>query len=324
MNKKLIKLSFAFVTVISLLSITLSANNNALIEMGNKSVSENDRFTQAKLELSGEGLLSLVDAQLLEKDYGYDTNKDVKNEVDKEIANLEKNNPRVLDNYPGVESIKDLLIKYGSVLDIQRNIYAKDTYIKKFVTTKSLRNLYDNKAGEVTSYFIIRIDEADFEDIETYTNAIIDVEQQLAKANSENVLTIFEELKKTYPGNDNDPNGERTGVAREEVDQQMLKILDGFKYLEFNKKALNDDISSYFILKMDDGKRLSFEESKDRLTQLQFDKAIEENQYLQMYLLNILRENNDIKFKSKSDQKIYDLTIKEIIRGYNAAKDGGN
>lgn len=324
MNKKLIKLSFAFVTVISLLSITLSANNNALIEMGNKSVSENDRFTQAKLELSGEGLLSLVDAQLLEKDYGYDTNKDVKNEVDKEIANLEKNNPRVLDNYPGVESIKDLLIKYGSVLDIQRNIYAKDTYIKKFVTTKSLRNLYDNKAGEVTSYFIIRINEADFEDIETYTNAIIDVEQQLAKANSENVLTIFEELKKTYPGNDNDPNGERTGVAREEVDQQMLKILDGFKYLEFNKKALNDDISSYFILKMDDGKRLSFEESKDRLTQLQFDKAIEENQYLQMYLLNILRENNDIKFKSKSDQKIYDLTIKEIIRGYNAAKDGGN
>lgn len=324
MNKKLIKLSFAFVTVISLLSITLSANNNALIEMGNKSVSENDRFTQAKLELSGEGLLSLVDAQLLEKDYGYDTNKDVKNEVDKEIANLEKNNPRVLDNYPGVESIKDLLIKYGSVLDIQRNIYAKDTYIKKFVTTKSLRNLYDNKAGEVTSYFIIRINEADFEDIETYTNAIIDVEQQLAKANSENVLTIFEELKKTYPGNDNDPNGERTGVAREEVDQEMLKILDGFKYLEFNKKALNDDISSYFILKMDDGKRLSFEESKDRLTQLQFDKAIEENQYLQMYLLNILRENNDIKFKSKSDQKIYDLTIKEIIRGYNAAKDGGN
>ena len=115
MNKKFIKLSLVFGLVFSLFSISLVAQNDAIIEMADKSVSENDRFVQARLEFGGEGLFNLVDAQLLDKKYGYETNKDVKAEVDKEIDNLLKSNPDILKSYPGVSSVKELLTLFGNV-----------------------------------------------------------------------------------------------------------------------------------------------------------------------------------------------------------------
>lgn len=325
MKKKIIKISFALTLVISLFSFSLLANKDAIIEMAGQSVSENDRFNQARLELSGQGLIDLVDQQILDQDYSFKNNKEVKKEVNTQIKEIEDSNPDILSNYPTVDNIEDLLQQFGSILDIQRTAYAKDVYVKEYVSEKSLRKLYDAKAGEVTSFYLIRLSEDDFDDETEFNEAISDIEAKLTAVNKDDIVETFTALAKTYPGNENDPNGEKTGVAREELSSSILKIIDKYEYLEFNKKALNDDdMSTFFILKTDKGKRASFKESKDRLTTLQFENAKNANPYLEMYLLYQLRTKNDVKFEKASDQKMYDLVNQEIVKQYRAAKDGDN
>ena len=304
-----------------------NGQKDSLGNMGSENASVEESFTQARLTSLADGFFSIANSKILEKDYSYEKNKKVKEKVDKEIKQIEANNPDVLSMY-GLNSMMELMIKSGSLLQVQEEEYARDRYIKEYVSDKTLKKLYDQKAGELITYHVISFGPQDFEgDMEAYDKEIANIEGELAKANKDNVVKIFEELAKKYNNQiEGANNGKQDSVSRDEIDENVLKKLDGFKYMQFNKKAIDIDDTKYFILKSDKGERLSFKDSKERLKEYQYTNAVSENSYLVDYLLTKMRAENNVSFVTKRDQDVYDQATKIIIDNYNeankAAKDG--
>ena len=322
MKNKLIKISLVTVLVLGLGGLGIKAADEIIATMGNKEVNVNEGFNQAKISSQGQAFFDLIDSEILNAKYSYEKNDKVKAEVDKEIETMKQSNPNAPSEY-GVKDMMELMKKTGGILKIQRDQYTRDQYNKLYVTEESLRKLYDNREGELTSYAVIKFDANTYEgDTAKFDEDIKAVESKLASATKDNVRDIFAELAKTYPGAQNDPNGERNEVDRSQVEPELLKIIDKYKYLEFSKQPHDIGGVKYFILKIDKGERMSFAASKQRLTDLQYDQATQNNQYLTEYLLVQMREKNKISFTSAVNKKIYDAAIKQVITNYNNAKDG--
>ncbi|MDL2211774.1 hypothetical protein LJB88_02740 [Erysipelotrichaceae bacterium OttesenSCG-928-M19] len=322
MKSKIIKISLIACLVLTL-GFGIKAASDTVVSMGKQSVNVDEAFEQAKIDNKAEGLFSIVNSEILNKDYSYEKNEKVKDAVDQQIKSIKESNTDILSQY-NLKDDMDLAIKGGILLQVQEEQYTKDQYTKLHVNEKSLKKMYDNKEGELTSYYVIKIDELLFDsDITKYEEAINDIETKLSKATKDDVESVFKELVKSYPkGSDEEENGLKSAVDRSQVDETLLKTLDKYEYLEFSKKAIDVDGVNYYILKMDKGERASFKASKERLTDLQYENAISENTYLTEYLLVELRKDNKISFADEKDQKIYDAATKQIIDDYNAAKDG--
>jgi len=325
MKKKIIKLSVLAIFILSVgfFAVKGNADSTVIMTMANQNVTTDEAFQQARTNSRAEGLFSIVNSQLLEENYGYETNEKVREEVDKQIRNIQENNPDALNQF-GVKDMMELMKRTGSYLQIQEQQYTKSAFEKEYVTDKTLRELYDAKAGEMTSFYVIKLDPNDFDlDEARFNEALGNIEGKLATANEDNAVEVFRELIKEYPGSEMEKNEERS-VVREEVDELLLKELDKLDYLGFTKKPIEIEDSFYFILKTDKGERPSFEASRQRLIDLQYENATQENQFLNAYLLVKLREANDIKFANAIDERIYNAATQQIISDYNEAKDGGN
>ncbi|MDF9866916.1 uncharacterized protein YdbL (DUF1318 family) [Bacilli bacterium PM5-3] len=325
MKNKIKKFSIvaAFVLGLGVFTWQSNAADVILMSMQNQNVNVDEAYQQARIDSKAEGFFDIINSELLEKDYSYDKNKKVKEEVDKQIKSIKENNPDAVKEY-AVKDEMDLLKKTGSFLQIQEEQYTKDTYQKLYVNNKTLKKLYDEKAGEMTSYYVIKIDDSMFEgDTEKIEKAKTEIEEKLKNATKDDIKDIYKELIKTYPGSDEDKNGEKS-VSREEVEEKLLKTLDRYKYLQFNKKAIEIDGVNYYILKTDKGERATFAASKERLKDLQFEKAVQENSYLTEYLLVQFRAKGNINFANSSDKMIYDAATNKIIADYKDAKDGAN
>ena len=320
--KKLIKISLVAIFALSMgvFAWQSKAADTIVISMAKQQATTDEVFQQARINSRAEGFFNIINMELLEKKYGYDVNAKVKEAVDSQIKSIQASNPTAAKDY-GVADEMELLRNTGTLLQIMEEQYVKDTYEKLFVTDKSLKKLYDKRAGELTSFILIKIDETTFEgDPAQLEAAKKDIEAKLATITEENAREVFEELVKTYPGVE-EANGEQN-VKREEVDEKLLKEIDKLNYLGFTKQPLDIEGVFHYVLKTDKGERASLEASKERLKDLQFERATEENSYLADYLLVQLRKDNKINFKNEKDQKVYDAATQQIIADYNDAKDG--
>lgn len=300
----------------------VKAASDTIVNMGNQKANKDETYNQARIDSKGEGLISVVNSEILAKDYSYEKNKNVKSAVDKKVTEMKDSGTDYVSEY-NVKNELELLEKTGSILDAQESEYTKQQYYKEYVTDKTLKKLYDEKKGELTSYSVIKIDTESFNNDQTKIDAAKkDIEAKLAKATEKDVKDIFAELAKKYQTSD-ESNGEQAGVSRDNVDEGLLKTIDSYKYMQFSKKAVEVDGVSYYILKTDKGERPSFKSSKEKLKGIQYEEATQANSYLEDYLLMKLREKHKITFKNADDKKIYDAANAEIVSNYNEAEKGG-
>ncbi|MEG0364090.1 MAG: hypothetical protein RR543_02860 [Erysipelotrichales bacterium] len=320
MNKNMKRISLAVLLSVAVVGCSDDkAGADVYGTMGKESASKGEIYNASRISSKAEGFFNLADAQLLEKDYGYKTNKKVKSEVDKQADELEKNNPEVIKEY-NVKSALELLEKSGSVLGIQREQYAKDKFLKDEINDKKLKEMYDAKKGELTSYYAIKLSEDMFEgDTTKLDGKVKEIEAKLEGAKKDDVRKTFEKIEKEFEDQNDGTTGLQENVDREQINESLLKEIDKMKYMEFNKKAINIEDGKYFILKLDKGERISFDASKEKLKDLAFEDAKGANSYLVDYYALKNREANNVKMNSKIDQMVYDGASKAIIDNYNDA-----
>lgn len=327
MNKNIVKIGLITLFAFSAVGCSNKKDDNkqALATMANQTVNINEAYQQARVDSQAQGFFDVANARLLKEKYSYEKNAKVKDAVDKQIKEIEKNNPDILKEY-GMKDMMELMVKSGSLLTIQEEQYVKDVYEKDFITNKSLKELYDNREGELTSYHVIKVGDADFEgDPAKVEAAKKEINGKLKDATKENVKGIFEELAKTYPGAD-ESNGAKDSVNRSEVEsEEVLEKIDKMNYLGFTRTGLEVGEDTYYLLKTDNAERLSFEASRERLRTLQYENATQNNPSLSDYLLAKLRDKNKVSLLNKVDQDVYDQATKKIMDDYKKneeAKDG--
>lgn len=322
--KKIKKISIVFVLVLIVGIVGVKASSSILATMANKEVSVEEAFKQNVLSDKGEGFFDIIDSTLLAKDYSYEKNSAVKSAVDTSLKSLKENNPNFLSEY-GVKDEMEYLIKSGELLKAQRDVYIKDQYTKLYVNDASLRKLYDEHKGEMVSYSLIEIDEADLEnDSSKIDEAKKEIEEKLTNAQGEELKQVFIDMNAKYNSSADESSYVLENQSRENVDEATLKELDKLKYLEFTKKPVTIDEKEYYILKTSKDERLSFDASKEKLTTIQFNDAMQKNSSLGDYLLVQLRQANKIEFKENKDKQIYDARMSEIIADYNKANEEGD
>lgn len=311
-----------FSLLLLLLLLTGCDNKSDIVaQMDEQEVNIDEVFQQAKIDMKGQGYIDMMDMQLLEPKYSYQNNSTVKDTVDKRIDQINKLQPGLIKQYQARDAF-DLLKKSGALLGIMKDQYAKDEYIKHEVTTASLRKLYNKKAGESINYSQIALQLSDFSNDKNKLNsAIADITKSIK--NSKDIEATFAQLAAKYPGTSGS-NGKQGTVNRDSISPAVLKLLDTFKENGHNTKALVDGPVYYFILRHDDGSRLSFAASKERLTDLQYDKANQANEHLSDYYTMLLRNKNKIKFYDRSAQNIYQAAQQIIMKAYREAKKGAN
>ncbi|MDR3215523.1 MAG: hypothetical protein LBT75_04555 [Bacilli bacterium] len=317
--KKIILLMIPFICLGIVWKI--NADSAVVIKMANMEANTDEVFKEALSANKSQAILNIIDEQLLNKDYSYEKNDDVKTKVNEQIDQIKSNNPTLINEY-GVKDEFELLKKVGSVIGIQRKVYAQDYYNKTQVTDKTLKALYDQRAGELINYKSLTLDLNYFSnDPSKLKSALEDVKAQLAKANKDNITEIFDNLVKKYPPlQETTPYGE--AVEREGVNATLLKTLDKYQYLEFNKEPIVIDQVNYFVLKNDKGERTPFAQSKDRLKELQYEKAVAANASLNDYYLVLLRNKASIKFKDEINEVRYQAANNKIISDYQKALKG--
>ncbi|WP_423364250.1 hypothetical protein [Mycoplasma sp. P36-A1] len=322
--KKLYKLSLSCLLLVGL-SACSSANaaSDALITMADQSVNKTEIFNQAKIDSKGEGFFDLIDSQLLAANYSIDKNNKVKEKVETQKKTILESNPDILSQYD-VKDMDELVLKAGIILSAQREQYAKDQFNKEFVNDASLKALYDKKAGELVSYTVVELDETLFDnDEEKLKESVAKIKETLSTVTAENVEETFTTLAKEYPGDESTiTNGKKESVSRDDVDDKVLAKLDSLKYKEFTKDPVVDEDKYYFIYKSNNDERLSFEASKERLRDLQYEQATEANSYMDDYFLYKLRSGAKITFPNSKDQKTYNMAMAAIKTNYDdAAKE---
>lgn len=322
--KKINKIILTFVLVLLVGVIGIKASSNILATMANKEVSVEEAFKQNILSDKGEGFFDLIDSTLLAKDYSYEKNSAVKSAVDVQIKSLKDNNINIVSEYD-VKDEMEYLQKSGDLLKAQRDAYIKDQYIKLYVNNASLKKLYDERKGEMVSYSLIEIDDADLEKgSQNIEQAQKEIEEKLTNTQGEELKQAFIDMNAKYNSSADESTYVLENQNRENVDAQTLKEVDKLKYLEYTKKPVTIDDKEYYILKTSKDDRISFDASKDKLTDLQFQDAMQANSSLGEYLLVKLREANKIEFKDNKDKQIYDARTSEIIADYNNAVEKGD
>ncbi|MGL4382683.1 MAG: hypothetical protein ACRCTA_03095, partial [Bacilli bacterium] len=282
-------------------------------------VSIKEAYDYNRKQTIGQATSKIINKDLLEKDYGYKNNEKVKDLVDVEIRRIKESNPNLVKDY-GVKDEYQLLDQSGQILSIMEKQYVKDLYIKENVTDASLKELYDNHEGETVSYYELKLSIADFEfDSKKYEDALNDVTKHLKDLKKGQEEEVFKKLVKKYPGAKNSPNGYKDGLNRESVNATLLIKLDTMQNHDYTKEPLEIETNKYFILKINNAQRDTFEVSKTRLSDLQYDKAIQSNQYLSEKMLLDLRNKQELTFNNPADEKEYQLYNKSIIDGYDKA-----
>lgn len=296
-----------------------NGNQDQVASMKEQTVNINEVFTQLKLDSKGQDYIDMIDTQLLEPQYGYDHNSTVKDTVDKRIKDINQLQPGLISQYQAKDGF-DLLKKTGTLLTIMKEQYAKDYYIKNVVTDASLRKLYDQREGESINYSQIALQPGDFNnDKKKLGAAIVDVTKAIK--NSKNIKQTFKELAAKYPGTGN-VNGDQGEVSRKSINAKVLAKLDTYKENGHNSDAIIVGPAYYFVLRNDDGTRLSFAASKEKLTDLQYEKAKSDNENLADYYLMALRNKSHIKFANAGDQEIYNEAQRLIVKAYQDAQKG--
>lgn len=309
-----------FTAMFSLLLLTgCGAKPESVASMQEQNVSIDEVFNQAKLDSKGQAYINMIDNQLLEPRYGYDHNATVKDTVDKRINDINTLQPGLISQYQAKDAF-DLLKKTGSLLSIMKEQYGKDEYIKNEVNDASLKKLYDAREGETVNYSQIILRLQDFDNDRTkLSNALVDVTKTIKS--SKDIKQTFKELAAKYPGTNNN-NGDQGQVSRGSIDAKILKPLDTFKENGHNKDAIIVGPDYYFVLRNDDGSRLSFAASKEKLTDLQYEKAKNANENLDEYYLMLLRNRSNIKFVNAADQAVYNEAQRIVNKAYLDAKKG--
>lgn len=313
-NKLILTVMFAL-----LLLTGCGAKPETVASMQEQNVSVDEVFNQAKLDSKGQAYIDMIDNQLLEPRYGYKHNATVKDSVDKRINDIKTLQPGLIGQYQAKDAF-DLLKKTGGLLSIMKEQYAKDEYIKKEVNDASLKKLYDAREGETINYSQIVLRLQDFNNDRTkLSNALVDVTKTIKS--SKDIKQTFKALAAKYPGSTNS-NGDQGQVSRSSIDAKVLKQLDSFKENGHNKDAIIVGPDYYFVLRNDDGTRLSFAASKEKLTDLQYEKAKNANEHLADYYLMLLRNQSNIKFVNASDQAVYNEAQRLVNKAYLDAKKG--
>lgn len=302
-----------------------NADENSLGSMAGQNVNTNEIYSQVKTDSQGQGFFDVIDAQLLSANYSYEKNKKVKEAVDKTVKEYKDSNPDILATFDAKTDL-EMAQRSGLLLDAQREQYTKDQYNKQFVTDASLKDLYNKRAGEMISYTVIELDETLFDQSdEKLQEAIKKIKEQLKDVKAENATTTFATLAKDYPGDkESIVNGVKESVDREQVDETILKKLDSMKYQEFTKDPVEVDGKYYFLYKSSKDERLSFDASKERLRDLQYENATSANQYLSDHLLLNLRKGAKVSFPNATDKAVYDAALAQITKNYNEAAKGEN
>ncbi|MDR1781745.1 MAG: hypothetical protein LBR40_01970 [Bacilli bacterium] len=315
---KLIILTFA-ILLIGGISLKIYAANNVVGSMAKLDATATDVYNSALKTDNSNAIFNLIDTKLFAKDYSYEKNSEVKEKADEQIQSIKTSDANALSEY-GADSWLDLLKKTGSLVTIQRQVYAEDIYEKTVVTEKMLKDLYNKKAGELTSYYVISLNSYTFNgDQSKLETAIADVKKQLASATDKNVEQVFTDLIAKYPPV-NGESGKQTSVSRDSVDAETLKKLDSFKYMEFNKEPIENNGSYEWLLKMDKGERATFEQSKDRLKEYAYTQATNNNQYLVDYYAALYRQKAKITFSDPVNKTRYDAAMSKVFSDYAKAQ----
>lgn len=330
--KKIINksLSILFVTFL-LVGCSNNTSTNSIATMQDQSISADEMYNANKASGKADFIFNEVDTRILEEKYGYETNEEVKNQVDEQIKTFKEQ-----DKQQGSDTLKTFnaedylgaVKNSGYYVSIQRGVYTKDYYTANFVTDETLKKLYDSREGETVSYSMIKLDLVSFDYDSTKMDAAkTAIETKLAASTADTIKNDFDTLAKEYKASDQSgfTNGDQGEKPRSSIDEITLKELDNLKYLEFNKTAITGANGEYiFVFKTDADQRLSFEASKEKLTDLQYTNAKSENSYLDQMLLAENRKKHAVKLTDPNDQKMYDAKNQFVIDEYNTAKEEAN
>lgn len=323
--KKIVYKSLSILFVAFLL-VGCSQDKNTIASMSNQTISSDEMFMANKTKGQADLLFNYVDSMILEEKYGYDNNKDVKSKVDEQIKAFKEQ-----DASQGTDSVKSYnatdylgaVKNSGYYLSIQRSVFTKEYYTTNFVTDATLKKMYDNKEGETVNYSMIKLDSSAFNyDNTKLTEAKTAIEAKLAKSTEATIVEDFKQLAKQYPAGENSGyvNGDQGAVDRSTIDATVLKELDNLKNLGFNKTAITGTNGEFiYVLKTDTCERISFEASKEKLTDLQYTNAKSANSYLDQYFLVLNRKKHTVKLTSEADQKMYDAKMQNVIDEYEKA-----
>jgi len=307
------------------LTITLSAcgsnsvSDNALVSMGNHEVGSDEIFNQARMDSQGQGYFNLIDSKLLEQDFNYENNDAVKSSVDSQIEQALVNNPDLFTQFD-VERGDNLALaqKTGVLLSAQRQAYIRDYFDNHIVTEQTLRDLYDQRSGELISYNQIALSPGMFDNDATRLQEAVDhVQNALNEANADTIASTFQSLVNEYPGDGNNfNNGLQDNVSADGVDSAILERLDSMSVGEFTVEPIEIGGTFYFIYKSHDDVRQSFEARRDALLDTAYSNATGENQFLADWILYQLRERANVSFADPTSEKIYNQAMANIRRNY--------
>lgn len=324
MMKKHLKIFTTGVAITLLLSGCSSSTSKYEAEMAEQTVTVSEVLDQISKNTTQASLFSLVNKDVLSKEYSIENNPIVAERVEQTILETEQSNPTAARD-SGFNSTLELLEASGQVLVIQQNIYVRDIFDKEYATEDALKKLYDERTGELVSFWQIRLSPTDFDNDMTAFQEAVDNIKALLSVLNEDVESSFEDLMNKYPSVSNQST-KNLAVDRKNVNEAILTQLDTLGYQGFTKEPISVDSDYVFVLNVNNSERESFETRKLVLGDLLFDASKSENSFLEQYILVQLRKGHEVKFASELDQNIYDANTQAIIDGYNDAvkslKDG--
>ena len=276
--------------------------------------SVDDLYKKVKSQYGLTALLDLIDAEILDKEFGKD--ESIESYVETKIATVKA-------NYPDENKLNQFLSYYGcSDLDEYREYlktdYLKDlasqAYAETLVTEKEIKEYYKNDyVGDIAAkHILVAPKDDDKEAAEELSKKILAKINELVKS-GKSVDEAFEAAYNEYKDKGDvtfqDLKYFNKGDMVEAFETAAYKLKVG----SYSSEPVSTEYGYHLIYVYDQKEKASLEDAKAEITTTLAKKKVEEDTTMEAKALKELREKYEVKFYDSELQEKYQRYINYMI-----------